>query len=157
MSQRSVLFDASWRSFTAVQGGLVIGELLAEAVAVAGGTPRTLHAHLLAGVVPGQAAQVTARADRVATSSSVRAELVQDGTVRGLAQVMTLSRPSAGAWQEPAGLDLPAPDQGERFMLPTEFVPFGQHVDIRALGLGRRAPPGSPTESSTTTSRTEPS
>ena len=137
MSAREVLFDPSWRSCNAIQGGLVIGELHAQAVAAVGGTPRTLHAHLLAGVVPGQVAQVTALPDRIGNSSSVRAELSQNGMICALAQILTMNRTGAAMWDETMDLDRPHPDQGEPLVLPPDFVPFGQYVDIRALGLQR--------------------
>lgn len=44
-------FDPSWRSFAAVQGGLVSGYLLQAAADVVAGTPRTFTTHFLGPVV----------------------------------------------------------------------------------------------------------
>ena len=46
-------FHPSWRSFAAVQGGLVAGHMLQAAADVVGGSPRTFSTHFLGPVTPG--------------------------------------------------------------------------------------------------------
>jgi Thioesterase-like superfamily len=125
--------DPSWRSFTGIQGGMVVGQLLAAAAAEAGAPPRAVTAHLLRPVRPGVDAVVTAVADRAGTTGSIRAELVQDGRLAALAQVLTLARPLPPGTPS-VGL---APADGEPFELPRQLVPIAVHTRIRALGPER--------------------
>ena len=126
-------FDPSWRTFAGVQGGLLVGHLLAAATALTGAPPRAVTAHLLRGVVPGSPVSVSATADRRGTTSSVRAELHQDGELRVVGQVLTLDRP-VGPVPAEAG---PAVSDGEPLALPVELVPIAQHTEVRALGADR--------------------
>ena len=126
-------FDPSWRTFTGVQGGLLVGHLLAAAADLTGAPPRAVTAHLLRGVAPGAPVEVAVVPDRRSTTSSVRAELRQDGEVRVVGQVLTLDRPVPPVVAE-AG---PAPSDGEALALPAELVPIAVHTQVRALGPDR--------------------
>jgi acyl-Coa thioesterase superfamily protein/acyl-CoA thioesterase superfamily protein len=125
--------DPSWRSFTGIQGGMVVGQLLAAAAAEAGAAPRAVTAHLLRPVAAGRDAVVTAGADRAGTTGSIRAELVQDGGLAAVAQVLTVARPVS------PGVPVAGPTlaDGEPFQLPRELVPIADHTGIRALGSSR--------------------
>ena len=126
-------FDPTWRTFAGVQGGLLVGHLLSAAVALTGAPPRAVTAHLLRGVVPGSPVTVAAVPDRRGTTSSVRAELHQDGELRAVGQVLTLDRPVAAVPAEPG----PSVDEGEPLALPVELVPIAAHTEVRALGAPR--------------------
>jgi acyl-Coa thioesterase superfamily protein len=138
----ALAFDPSWRSFTHVQGGLVVGHLLAAAADLTGAAPRAVTAHLLAGVAPDTPTSVEAVADRAGTTAGVRATMSQDGRLLAVAQVLTLARPaspvtetpSPGAGPTGAG---PTVDDGVPFELPRELVPIADHTEIRALGTSR--------------------
>lgn len=134
---RRLTFAPSWRSFTSTQGGLVIGHLLAAAADLTGAAPRAVTAHLLGGVVPDVEAVVTAAADRTGRTGSVRGELRQDGALRAVAQVLTsagVPGPATESGGVPAG---PRLEDGEPFELPRDYVPVGEHTEIRALGSSR--------------------
>lgn len=130
-------FGPSWRSFTSTQGGLVVGHLLGAAAALTGSSPRAVTAHLLGGVVPDVEAIVEAAADRTGRTGSVRSELRQDGGLRAVAQVLTAAgSPAPVAEQYPRAAG-PALGDGEPFELPRDYVPVGEHLEIRALGASR--------------------
>jgi acyl-CoA thioesterase len=129
----SLVVDPSWRSFTHVQGGLVVGHLLAAAAEAAGAAPRTVSAHLLAGVEPGVPAVPGADVDRAGTTGSVRATLHQEGRLAAVAQVLTVARPLVPGGHVP----VPAVADGVPFALPRDLVPIADHTSIRALGPSR--------------------
>ncbi|SNS75596.1 Acyl-CoA thioesterase [Geodermatophilus saharensis] len=130
---RVLTVDPSWRSFTHVQGGLVVGHLLAAAADRAGAAPRAVGAHLLAGVEPSTEVRVETAADRTGTTGSVRATLAQGGRVAAVAQVLTLGRPVRPAPPAP----VPPVGDGVPFALPRDLVPFAEHLSVRALGATR--------------------
>ena len=130
----SVRIGPSWRSFAGIQGGMVVGQLLAAASS--GRSPRAVTAHLLRSVVPDVDAVLTTTADRTGTAGSVRAELRQDDALCAVAQVLTLDRPASPVVERVPG-DLPRVEDGEPFELPRELVPIAEHLEIRALGPER--------------------
>jgi acyl-CoA thioesterase len=134
---RRLVFDPTWRSFTSIQGGLVVGHLLAAAADLAGAAPRAVTAHLLGGVAPDVEATASAAADRTGRTGSVRAELHQDGVLRAVAQVLTSAGPASQLRETAAADPGPGLEDGEPFELPRDFVPFGEHAEIRALGSAR--------------------
>lgn len=137
VAPRRVAFAPSWRSFSSTQGGLVVGHLLDAAAEITGAPPRAVGAHLLGGVVPSVEAVVVATADRSGRTGSVRGELHQDGALRAVAQVLTSAGP-AGQVVEPAPpIGGPGLEDGEPFELPRDYVPVGEHLEIRALGATR--------------------
>jgi hypothetical protein len=136
-TSRRFVVDPSWRSFTNTQGGLVVGHLLDAAAALAGTAPRVVTAHLLGGVAPDVEAVVTTTADRVGRTGSVRGELHQDGALRAVAQVLTSAGPAVPATETYPAPPAPRLDDGEPFELPRDFVPVGEHTEIRALGTAR--------------------
>ncbi|WP_369257141.1 thioesterase family protein [Geodermatophilus amargosae] len=133
----ALVFDPSWRSFTHVQGGLVVGHLVAAAADLAGAAPRAVTAHLLAGVEPGVETAVDAVADRAGTTGSVRATMAQHGRVLAVAQVLTLARPASPVGEFPVPAPGPGVRDGVPFELPRELVPIADHTEIRALGSSR--------------------
>ncbi|NEM07522.1 acyl-CoA thioesterase domain-containing protein [Geodermatophilus normandii] len=133
----ALVIDPSWRSFTHVQGGLVVGHLLAAAADLAGAVPRSVTAHLLAGVEPGVETAVDAVADRAGTTGSVRATMAQDGRVLAVAQVLTLARPASPVTEAVPPPPGPRVRDGVPFELPRELVPIADHTEIRALGSSR--------------------
>lgn len=136
-ASRALVFGPSWRTFTSTQGGLVIGHLLAAAADLTGTAPRAVTAHLLAGVVPDVEAVVTAAADRSGRVGSVRSELRQDGALRAVAQVLTSAGAAGPVAETYPPQDLPGLEDGEPFELPRDYVPVGEHTEIRALGAAR--------------------
>ena len=130
---RVLTFDPSWRSFSHVQGGLVVGSLLAAAADLTGAAPRAVTAHLLTGVAPDTATAVQAVVDRAGTTGSVRATMSQAGRPAAVAQVLTLARPLRSGPPAP----VPAVADGVPFRLPRELVPIADHTSIRALGPTR--------------------
>jgi acyl-CoA thioesterase len=133
---RALTVDPSWRSFTSVQGGLVVGHLLAAAADLSGATPRAVTAHLLAGVEPAVEASVAATPDRIGTTGSVRVTMSQHGRVAAVAQVLTLARPASPV-AETAPVAVPPVSDGAPFALPRDLVPIADHTSIRALGPSR--------------------
>jgi hypothetical protein len=132
-----LVFGRSWRSFSSIQGGLVVGHLLAAAAGHAGAAPRAVTAHLLAGVAPDVPVRVTAVADRDGRTGSVRAELEQDGGLRAVAQVLTLGRPATPVVEPYPPVGGYRPEDGVPFELPRDYVPVAEHTEIRALGPAR--------------------
>ncbi|MGY1619458.1 thioesterase family protein [Geodermatophilus sp. SYSU D00691] len=126
----------SWRSFVGIQGGVVVGHLLAAAARSSGRAPRAVAAHLLRSVAADADVDVSAVPDRTGTTGSVRAELRQGGALAAVGQVLTLDRPPSPVVEVPPG-PLPAVEDGEPFRLPRELVPIADHTEIRALGTSR--------------------
>ena len=131
-----VRMDPTWRSFSGIQGGMVVGRLLAAAAASSAGRPRAVTAHLLRAVVPDVDAVVTAVPDRIGTTGSVRAELRQDDVLCAVAQVLMLDRPPLPV-APPAWAGVPTLADGVPFRLPRELVPIADHTELRALGPER--------------------
>ena len=142
---RASTWDASWRSFTAVQGGVIVGNAMGAAldvIAAAGTRPPLVRAsttHFLAAVVPTVEMTVVVRPDRLGSTSSVRADTEQAGPVKAVTQVLTVA--AAGGPRAAQEADLPpgftGPDDGEPLVQPAEFVPFTSHLDFRAVGTAR--------------------
>lgn len=140
--------DRSWCSFSAIQGGLVIGVMLDAAATAVAETKassstrvaaRAVTAHFLGPVQPGVDTEISVRRDRAGATGSTRTQLRQKGHLLALAQVSTVAGSDIG---EPAiqslsttsciGASVP-PGGGEPFELPTAFVPFTQHLQYRVL------------------------
>lgn len=134
---RTPAFAADWRSFTHIQGGLLVGHLLAAAADATGADPRSVTAHLLGGVEPGRPTRITTSPDRTGATGSVRAELWQDDDLRVVAQVLTLARDASPSIEPGPGASPSTPEDGVPFELPTDFVPVGAQTEIRALGPER--------------------
>ncbi|KQS65835.1 thioesterase family protein [Modestobacter sp. Leaf380] len=142
-------WDPTWRSFTAVQGGLVVGTVLQAArdLVARQGPPgrevlvRTAATHLLAPVVPDVALVVQAVADRVAATSSIRVEARQGDVLCAVSQVLVSSAAGAATVGPVPVPTLPVgwvvPSHAEELVLPVDFVPMSQHADFRAVGSGR--------------------
>ena len=148
-------FDPSWRSFAAVQGGLVAGHALQAAADRVAGTPRALTTHFLGPLVPGAPFDTEVLPDRTAGTSSYRVEVRQGGALVALAQgvsvrprsdedrgpTRTYGAPGAAAdLAEPVG----TPGAGEPFAPPVELVPVSQHLEMRMLDDRRPASGGEP-------------
>ena len=148
-------FDPSWRSFAAVQGGLVAGYMLQAAADLVPGSPRTSTTHFLGPVAPGTPVSAHVLPDRTAGTSSYRVELRQGGTLVAVAQGLNV-RPRSGPDPAPprtypaAGTaadlaDLPdAPGVGQPFVPPVDVVPVSQHLEMRMLDDRRPASGGEP-------------
>ena len=144
-----MVLDGSWCSFAAIQGGLVVGVLLdAAATAVAEAKTstsssvavRSVTAHLVGPVQPEVDIEIAVRRDRVGATGSTRSELRQNGHLRALAQVLTVTGSDRG---QPAiqalsptgsGSESAVVGAGEPFELPIAYVPFTQHLQYRVLG-----------------------
>ncbi|MGY1604578.1 thioesterase family protein [Geodermatophilus sp. SYSU D00815] len=126
----------SWRSFVGIQGGVVVGQLLATAASSTGRAPRAVTAHLLRSVAPDVDVVLSAAPDRAGTTGSVRVELRQSDALAAVGQVLTLDRPPSPVVEASPG-PLPAVEDGEPFALPRELVPIADHTEIRALGTSR--------------------
>jgi acyl-CoA thioesterase len=125
----------SWRSFSGIQGGVVVGQLLAAA-ATTGRAPRAVTAHLLRSVAPDTDVVLAVLPDRAGTTGSVRVELRQGDALAAVGQVLTLDRPPSPVVEAPQA-NLPAVEDGEPYRLPRELVPIADHTEIRALGPSR--------------------
>lgn len=145
---RLVSFDSSWRSFSAVQGGVLIGQLASEAARLtqryAPARPpavQAVSAHFLSRFAVDTNAHVELHTDRLGSTSSVRAEMWQSGVRRVVAQVLLVPAADAGAgrWFGPSRStdELAGPDDGEPLELPRDYVPVSQKYEIRALGRER--------------------
>ncbi|WP_157970812.1 thioesterase family protein [Nakamurella deserti] len=141
-------FDPTWRSFSAVQGGVIVGSLLRAArgaVMDRSGRPavvRTATAHFLEAVLPDEPVVPSVRLNRLGSTSSVHAEAWQGDALRALAQVLvTTARDQDDPTPVVADADLPTgfrtPDDAEPLAVPPDFVPFTRHLDVRAVGAGR--------------------
>ena len=146
-------FDPSWRSFAAVQGGLVAGYVLQAAADVVAGAPRACTTHFLGPVLPGTPVSAEVLPDRTSGTSSVRVELRQGGTLVALAQGLHVRARSAtdsvGTRTYPgpgtaADLAAGTPGEGQPFAPPVEFVPVSQHLEMRMLDDRRPASGGEP-------------
>lgn len=146
-------FDDSWRSFSAVQGGVVLGRLLRAArgaVLDRAGRPavvRSATAHFLAAVAPDTEVRPEIRMDRLGATSSVHARAWQGESLRVVAQVLLTGPVADDATAPLPGVDLPAgftgPEQAAVMELPPDFVPFTRHLEFRAIGPGRPLAGGS--------------
>ncbi|GAA2003572.1 thioesterase family protein [Nakamurella flavida] len=142
---QTTTWDRSWRSFTSIQGGLIVGHAVAAALAdltsTAGRRPvvRTSTTHFLQAVAPDLAVTARVEPDRLGSTSSVRSGTWQAGTLRAVTQVLAIGS-APGSSTTHAG-DLPAgfvgPEGGEALVQPADFVPFTTHLEFRALGTGR--------------------
>jgi acyl-CoA thioesterase len=141
---RTATWDASWRSFTAIQGGLIVGDAMAAAVRAlpsAGGRRPLVRAsttHFLAAVAPAVEVTAQVRPDRVGSTSSLRSETWQAGSLRAVTQVLTISEAGSSTTHEgdlPEGFVLPK--DAEPWVQPAEFVPFTAHLEFRAVGAAR--------------------
>lgn len=138
-------WDATWRSFSAVQGGVVVGGLLGAALRAATGPPgrthrvRTAAVHLLAPVAPEQALALRAAPDRLGATASVRVTAHQQERLCAVAQVLVSAEagPGGDATQRIDGPRLPAgfvgPHDAQPMELPVDFVPVSQHVGLRSV------------------------
>jgi acyl-CoA thioesterase len=148
-------FDPSWRSFAAVQGGLVAGHMLQAAADVVAGAPRTFTTHFLGPVTPGAPVSTHVLHDRTAGTSSYRVEMRQGGTLVAVAQGLSV-RPRSGPDPAPAqtypgpgaAADLAdvqgTPGAGQPFVPPVDVVPVSQHLEMRMLDDRRPASGGEP-------------
>lgn len=141
-------FDPSWRSFSAIQGGLVVGSLLrasrGEVMDRSGRSAvvRSATTHFLDPVVPDVAVVPSVRVNRLGATSSVHAEAWQGGSLCAVTQALvTFARDGEAVPAHVPGTDLApdfvAPDEAEPLALPTDFVPFTSHLEFRAVGPGR--------------------
>lgn len=148
-------FHPSWRSFAAVQGGLVAGHMLQAAADVVAGSPRTLTTHFLGPVIPGTPVSTQVLPDRTAGTSSYRVEMRQGGTRVAVAQGLHIrarsgpDRAPTQTYRAPgAAADLAAvtgtPGEGQPFAPPVDFVPVSQHLEMRMLDDRRPASGGEP-------------
>jgi acyl-CoA thioesterase len=149
-------WDATWRSFAAVQGGVVVGALLSSALACVQdhGRPgqevrvRTAATHLLAPVVPDADLEVRSVPERLGATSSIRVEARQAGVLCAVAQVLLSSSPAGAPAEGPVPVpELPAdavgPAVAEELVLPVAYVPMSQHLEFRVVGTGRPLAGGS--------------
>jgi hypothetical protein len=134
---RVLSFDPSWRSFSSVQGGLLVGHLLDAGAGLAGGAPRAVTAHLLGPVQAGTEATVEASVERPGRTASVRSRLHQDGAPRAVAQTLTVAVPASRVVVPGSSLLGAGPEDGEPLVLPRDLVPISDHTEIRALGSAR--------------------
>ena len=143
-------FDPTYRSFDTVQGGLIVGHLMrAAADFVRAGQRsaphvgvRAVSAHFLSGVEVDVEARTQVRSNRLASTSSVVAEMWQDTAQRVTAQVLVTSNPSDGQHTrftpaDRSGIDFGNPETAEPFEVPADFSPVSQKYEIRALGAER--------------------
>ncbi|KOX09977.1 acyl-CoA thioesterase II [Nocardiopsis sp. NRRL B-16309] len=129
-------FAEGWAGFGGTHGGLVAAGLQQAVTDLLGGTPGSLSAHFLEAVPPGPAG-ISVRELRAGRSASALAAIEGRATAlarysRGPGSPSTV-RSGDGATPEAH----PDPASLDRFMLPGELVPFGDHVDIRPLGPSR--------------------
>ena len=148
-------FHPSWRSFAAVQGGLVAGYMLQAAADLVAGSPRTFSTHFLGPVIPGTPVSTEVLPDRTAGTSSYRVEMRQGGTLVAVAQGLQVrarsgpDRAPTQTYRAPgAAADLAAvtgaPGVGRPFAPPVDFVPVSQHLEMRMLDDQRPASGGEP-------------
>ncbi len=137
-------FDDSWRAFAGLQGGLALGALTSTAhrVTAEAARPgsvvgvRTVQAHFLAPLATGAEVAVLAHPRRSGGTTSLHLEAVQGGETRVVGQALVGAVPGPVAVRP--GAPLPdGPDDGEPLVLPVDFVPVSQHVELRAVGPGR--------------------
>ena len=135
--RRTVRFEPSWRSFSSVQGGLLVGHLLDTAAELAGAPPRVVRAQLLGPVQAGADATVDASVQRPGRTASVRSALHQDGVLRAVARTLTVAVPASQVVEHGCPVLPDHPEDGEPFALPRDLVPIADHTEIRALGSTR--------------------
>ncbi|SCX44269.1 Acyl-CoA thioesterase [Klenkia marina] len=137
-------FDGTWRTFTGLEGGLVLGAMAEAAHRVTTEharpgslvTVRTVQAHFLRPVDTGQEFTVLAHPWRTGGTTSLQLQAEQGGDARVVGQALVGAVP--GPPGPRPGQPLPdGPDVGEALVLPVDFVPVSQHVEIRAVGPGR--------------------
>ncbi|MBB3675171.1 acyl-CoA thioesterase domain-containing protein [Modestobacter versicolor] len=135
--RRVLQFEPSWRSFSSIQGGLLVGHLLDAAAGLTGAAPRSVSAHLLGPVRAGAEVGVAAAVDRPGRTASVRSELHQDGGLRAVARTLTVAVPVSPVVTPGPPVAVGRPEDGEPFALPRDLVPIADHTEIRALGADR--------------------
>lgn len=127
--------DDTWRAFHGLQGGLVLAWLLEGATSPGGLDPVAVSAHFLRAVDAAPAGLESDELGRGRSTGSTAVRLRQDGRLLAHA-IISLGQPDkASTWAPARDLaGLPRPETVERFIPPMDFVPFGQHVDIRPVG-----------------------
>ncbi|KQS58602.1 hypothetical protein ASG36_11215 [Geodermatophilus sp. Leaf369] len=103
---------------------------------------RTVQTHHLRPVDTGEAFTALAHPWRTGGTTSLHLTAEQGGETRVVGQALVGATP--GPPDEHPARPLPdGPDEGEPLVLPVDFVPVSQHVEIRAVGPGRPLAGGS--------------
>jgi hypothetical protein len=143
-------FDDTWRAFAGLEGGLVLGAVTAAAhrTTAAAARPgsvvtvRTVQVHFLHSVDTGAPFTVLAEPFRTGGTTSLHLRAEQGAQTRAVGQALVGTVP--GPAEAAARRALPdGPDDGEPLVLPVDFVPVSQHVELRAVGPGRPLAGGS--------------
>lgn len=137
-------FDDSWRAFAGLEGGIALGALAEAAHRTttehvrpgSGVVVRTVQAHFLRPVDTGEHFTVLAHPWRTGGTTSLQLRTEQRGEPRVVGQALVGAVPGPDDVRPVRPLP-DTPDDGEAFALPVDFVPVGQHVEIRAVGPGR--------------------
>ncbi|MFH5227363.1 acyl-CoA thioesterase [Antrihabitans spumae] len=127
-------FDATWLGFGGVHGGLLLAALAEAAADHVGSIPIGISAHMYAPVQPGEV-EIAVDVIRAGRTGSVSA------TIEGRATALVrTSREPFGNRTWPSSNSVAAaehPEQLEPLVLPVDFVPFSQYVDIRPVNAAR--------------------
>ncbi|KJF22525.1 thioesterase family protein [Rhodococcus sp. ACPA4] len=132
-TSHSATFEASWKSFDGIHGGLLVASMIRAAVDATGASPAAVSAHLDRPVPPGVAA-LTVDDVHGGRTVSCRVALADSATalVRLARDVGHTVRTTSSV--EPASDD---PSTLPRLEIPIDFVPFSQHLDIRPINAAR--------------------
>lgn len=128
--------DPSWGSWTGLHGGYVASRWLATAAATTppGHRPIAASVSFLAPLSGGEP-EVRTRPVRTGASSSVVTGELGDLDAPALTGVLTAATTGSGPTSLHVAVpDVPAPGEVPTVELPTEMVPFVQHIEYRPVG-----------------------
>ncbi|WP_420751669.1 thioesterase family protein [Rhodococcus sp. O3] len=126
-------FDATWRGFGGLHGGLVAGILLHATAAELDAVPAAITAHFYAPVPPGRV-EVNVESLRSGRTAGARASL-GNGEVTGLVRLVRDLEPAR--WSSPSTVPEVDPWTRPVLEIPVDFVPFSQYLDIRPINAAR--------------------
>ncbi|MEU2002769.1 thioesterase family protein [Rhodococcus sp. NPDC019627] len=126
-------FDSTWRGFGGMHGGLVVASMLHAAEAETAATPVTVSAHFTRPVDPGPVDH------QVEVVHGGRTPSVRVSMPSSAGALIRLTRtPSAITWPHSA------PDLGDEdpevltpLVIPADYMPFAQYLDIRPINSAR--------------------
>ncbi|MFE3293152.1 acyl-CoA thioesterase [Rhodococcus sp. NPDC059234] len=126
-------FDASWRGFGGIHGGLVVAALADAAAVELDATPTAVSAHLYAPVPPGEF-RVDVAVEHGGRSASARCSIA--GCATALVR-LDRSPETTTVWPGRPALPDIAPESLPPLEIPVDFVPFSQYLDIRPVNSAR--------------------
>jgi acyl-CoA thioesterase len=126
-------FEASWRSFDGIHGGLVVASMMRAAADATGAVPAAVSAHLDRPIPPGPA---NLTVDDAHGGRTVSCHVTLDSSATALVRLVRDNGPTVLSTSSVAPA-LDDPSTLPQLEIPVDFVPFSQHLDIRPINAAR--------------------